>query len=340
MRRLPNDTADATSPGHGSKPLVDGCGRRMDHLRLSLTGACDLRCVYCQPVADKNAAASDITDAQRVDFVRMMHRCYRISQVRLSGGEPLMYRDVVPFVRMLREAVPGVSLVMTTNGVRLDRFAAALRSAGLERINISIDSIDAHAYRRITGGDLQRAMGGLAAARQAGFPPPKINTVVIRGRNDGELSQMVAWAAAEGLEIRFLEVMPIGPAVRHNRENFVSAAEILARLRESFAVEPVTEAGVATARRYRVTRGSVRTVVGIIAPMTGPFCGACRRVRLSAEGWFYPCLLDERHVDVTEAWADGSFAADKAAALVARAVAGKEREGPRRQTAAMVKIGG
>jgi cyclic pyranopterin phosphate synthase len=270
----------------------------------------------------------------------MMHRSYGLCQVRLTGGEPLAYTGIVSLVAAMREAMPDLAIVMTTNGAGLDRVAGPLREAGLDRLNLSLDSTDADTYRRITGGDVKRPLAALAAAREAGFPPPKINTVVLRGLNDGQLPQMAEWAIENGLEIRFLEAMPIGPAARHNRERFVSASQMLARLRRSFGIEPIVGTRRTTARRYRVTRGSRQGVVGIIPPMSDPFCGGCGRVRLSAEGILYPCLLDSRHVDMSAVWRRGGFDAETAAALVEEAVAGKQRDGPQQQATAMVQIGG
>lgn len=327
-------------PGRVRAGLSDGCGRRIDHLRISLTPACDLRCLYCRPSPEPPRRATRMSWPQRLEFVRFLHERYGLAQVRISGGEPLLCAELVPFVAAIRAALPRVALALTTNGHRLARLARRLRGAGLDRLNVSVDSLDARRYRQITGAALEEVLGGLAAARGAGFPPPKINTVVLRGINDDEVCALARWALTGGSEVRFLEVMPIGPAARFNRQHFVAAGEVHRRLSRCFSLEPLPRSPGATARRYRARGDGCAGVVGLIAPVSEPFCAGCRRVRLTADGRLYPCLLDRQGVDMRAAWREGLFCRATAASLLAAAVAAKQWQGPRRPAAAMSVLGG
>jgi len=329
------DQAETRSAG-----LVDGFGRKVDHLRLSVTPACDLHCVYCRPVGPQERQDGALDDGQRLEFVQFLHKTYGLTQVRITGGEPLVYPGVVRLVGLIRDSLPDLSIAMTTNGRLLSRYAGELRSAGLDRLNVSLDSLDKRTYREITGGELSEVVRGLDAARDAGFNAPKINTVVLRSMNERELSDLTAWAFARGSEIRFLEAMPIGPAAESNRRSFVSADDILAHLSHDFELEPLAESSGATARRYQANGRGVTGVLGLIAPITQPFCASCRRIRLTADGRFFPCLLDTRHVDLTGAWSSGAFRPDTARTLVKEAVEAKQETGPQRQAATMVSLGG
>ena len=320
--------------------LVDGCGRRVDHLRLSVTSECDLRCMYCRPGGGRGyRTGGGLSDRQRVDLVRFLHARYGLSHVRLTGGEPLVYGGLVSLIGKLRGAVDGLSIAMTTNGRLLAAYAGDLRRAGLDRINISVDSLDAARYRRITGGKLEDVMRGLEAAAVAGFGPPKINTVVLRGENDAEILPMVRFAMERGCEIRFLEVMPIGPAAAANQSSFVSAEEVRSRLADHFPISPLPREMGATARRYRIRIGAREGVIGFIAPVTEPFCADCRRMRVTAEGALYPCLLDDRCADLRSAWSSDQFDPDTAAELIQRTIQQKAPAG-HQQATPMVQLGG
>jgi len=324
----------------GTGTLVDGCGRRVDHLRLSVTSECDLRCAYCRPEGGRgDRSEGGLSDRQRVELVRFLHARYGLSHVRLTGGEPLVYSELVPLIRELRTAIRSLSIAVTTNGRHLTTHARDLRRAGLDRINMSLDSLDAECYRRITGGRLDDVLRGIEAVAVAGFGPPRINTVVMRGENDGEVVEMVRWAVDRGCEIRFLEAMPIGSAAEANRAAFVSAAEVRMRVAECFSMTPLARDRGETASRYRVTSGAREGVVGFIAPVTEPFCEDCRRMRVTAEGCLYPCLLDDRHVDLTPAWSGGTLDRRFASELIEQAVQRKAPSG-HQQAAPMVKLGG
>jgi GTP 3',8-cyclase len=335
----PATNATVTPLGQANS-LTDRFGRRIDHLRLSVTSACDLRCVYCRPTAaSASCGQNKVSDKQRVAFVRFLVERFGLSQVRLTGGEPLIYPSIVPLIGQIRDAAPGVELALTTNGRRLGPLAHDLRSAGLNRLNVSLDSLTKEGYRRITGGRLADVLSGLDAAIEAGFPPPKINTVVLKHHNDGELVDIVQWALSRGFEIRFLEAMPIGPAADFNRQHFFSAAAIRRSLSRVYRLSPLPQAHGETAVRYDITGASVSGRIGIIAPVTHPFCGGCRRIRLTADGRLFPCLLDKRHVAMHDAWTEGRFDPQAAAKLVLAAVEQKQARGYI-QPVPMVALGG
>ncbi len=281
-----------------------------------------------------------LTDDQRCDLVRYLYERHGLRQVRLTGGEPLMYPHLVGLVSELRAAAPTITLAMTTNGTRLAEFAGSLGRAGLDRLNVSLDSLDAERYRRITGGRLADVLAGIECAEAAGFPPPKINSVVLRGLNNDDAVDLARWSLRRGCEIRFLEAMPIGPAAAANRARFVSAAEIRRMLEAAFRLTPLGRGRGETAMRFRADDGRVSGVIGLIAPVTAPFCGDCRRIRVTADGLLYPCLMDERHVNFHEAWTGGLFDECAAAELLTCALAEKSAQGPSRQAAVMVRLGG
>jgi cyclic pyranopterin phosphate synthase len=322
------------------RPLRDGSGRTIDHLRLSVTSACDLHCMYCRPDGRSEPAGRySMTNAQRVELVAHLHHRFGLSQVRITGGEPLLEKGVVDLIDAIRRAAPRIGIAMTTNGRLLARRAAALRDAGLDRLNVSLDSLDPDVHRRMTGGELDAVLAGLDAARAAGFPSPKLNAVVLRELNDREIPELAAWALARGHEIRFLEAMPIGPAAAENKRRFVSADEIRQLLRDRFLLEPLGSAPGETAKRYAASAGDCRGVVGIIAPVTEPFCGTCRRIRVTADGRLFPCLLDSRSVDLRPIWRATRFDIALADQMILKGAASKAPNGAK-QVHHMVSIGG
>jgi cyclic pyranopterin phosphate synthase len=323
------------------RPLVDRFGRRIDHLRLSVTSRCDLRCVYCRPDATRrlDCPAHELSDEQRAEFVGFLYREFGLTQVRITGGEPLLHTGVTSLIEAIRRSAPELNIAMTTNGRLLTDRCKELRSAGLDRLNVSVDSIAPERYRRITGGNLRDVLAGLEAAAAAGFPPPRINAVVLRGHNDDEVVDLVRWAFSRGSEIRFLEAMPIGPAAEANRGGFVPAAEVRRRIGEHFALKPLPVGRGETARRWLATNDKTRGIVATIAPVTEPFCSQCRRLRLTADGRLFPCLLDSRCENLEPTWTGGSFNPERAARIVLSAVRQKHFNGAG-QAAAMVALGG
>ena len=228
---------------------------------------------------------------------------------------------------------------MTTNGRLLYDKGFELFHAGLDRLNVSLDSLKPERYHQITGANIEGVLNGIESARFVGFRTLRINTVVLRGVNDDEIIDLSIWALARGLEIRFLEAMPIGPAADFNRSAFVSGAEVKAILARRFQLNHLRRKPGETARRFRATCRDADGIIGLIAPITEPFCSACRRIRLTAEGILYPCLLDNRSVDMRPAWSNSGLSPGKADKLIRLAVAAKGPHGSSQATQ-MVTLGG
>jgi cyclic pyranopterin phosphate synthase len=280
-------------------PLVDGWGRRVDALRLSLTDRCNLRCVYCLPVEGVRwlPKADLLTDEEIVAVVRQL-AALGLRRLRLTGGEPLLRPNLLRLVERLR-AIPGVEeLALSTNGTRLAPLAPALRNAGVDRVNLSLDSLrperlDAMARRPGVG---RAILAGLEAAAAAGFDPLKINCVVLRGLNDDELEDFAALSAQHPWHVRFLELMPVGGNLALS-DRFVSADEVLVRLRRLGPLAPVPgPPGWGPARCFAFP-GAPGTV-GVISPLSHSFCTDCRRLRLTADGRLRPCLFGTVEVDL------------------------------------------
>lgn len=281
-----------------------------------------------------------MSDCQRLELIRWLRQQCGLRQVRLTGGEPLLHPTILHLIGAIRAFVPDVALAMTTNAVRLGPLAADLRTAGLDRLNISLDTIDPCRYRELTGGALAPVLDGIDRALAAGFPPPKLNCVVLRGVNDDHLLDLADWAFSRAIEMRFLEAMPIGPAAEFNREHFVAVGEIRRRLSAGLRLTPLPREPGETAQRFAARAEGARGVIGLIAPVTQPFCGQCRRMRLTADGRLFPCLLDSRSVDLACCWRLGQLDAAQLDEQLRRAVAEKQPAGPQRQHTAMITIGG
>jgi len=261
-------------------------------LRISLTERCQLHCRYCRPLLGREPepATEVLPTVDLVRFVRVACKAFGVAKVHLTGGEPLMRRDVVEVVRDLAKlGIP--DLALTTNGQRLAALARPLQAAGLHRVNVSLDSLAPETFSRLTlGGKLQRTLDGLAAARRAGLRPLRINTVVMRGINDHEAEAIVDFALARGFEARFIELMSSGLAPADHRRWFVSSAEVRARLAKHFAMVPEPIEPGLSSRRWRIDSAKVRGLVGFISPHSEPFCDGCRRLRLTADGRLVGCL--------------------------------------------------
>jgi cyclic pyranopterin phosphate synthase len=274
---------------------------RIDKLRLSVTGRCNLRCQYCRPAGA--CATAPESGAKLLSFeeictvVRALCEAYGLRTVRLTGGEPLLRAGLPELVGMLRRV--GVEVRMTTNGQRLAPHVHALRQAGLSRVNISLDTLRPDRFREITGGALRRSVAGLEAACQAGFAGVKTNTVVLRGVNDDEIADIAEFCLARRAEPRFLELMNAGAARARHAERFLDAPDILDRLRDRFRLEALPFRPGVPAQRFKAScNGSFVGVVGLIAPETRPFCASCTRLRLSADGRLFGCLMQDRGTDL------------------------------------------
>ncbi len=292
--------------------LLDQHGRVATDLRVSLTDRCNLRCDYCMPAEGLEWMASEITltDDEVVRLVSIAVQHLGVRQVRFTGGEPLLRRGLVGIVSRVAGLAPRPRIAMTTNALGLARSAGALASAGLDRINVSLDSVRADTFATVTRRDrLADVIAGLDAARAAGLEPVKVNAVLLRGLNDVEAPELLRWCIAHGYRLRFIEQMPLDAQHGWDRSTMVTAAETLERLSAHFDLSPAVEPrGSAPAELFLVDGGPA--TVGIIASVTRPFCGDCDRVRLTADGQVRNCLFAREESDLRAALRAGADDAD------------------------------
>ncbi|WP_371516472.1 GTP 3',8-cyclase MoaA [Kitasatospora sp. NBC_01300] len=313
-----------TAPGSmntAPRPLLDRFGRVHTDLRVSLTDRCNLRCTYCMPAEglDWLPRAQTLDDDEVVRLVRIAVGRLGIASVRLTGGEPLLRRGLPDLVGRIAALGPEVSL--TTNGIGLARTAVALRAAGLERVNVSLDTLRPERFARITRRDrIADVFAGLAAARAAGLGPVKVNAVPVRGVNEDEIPELAAFAVEHGYRMRFIESMPLDAQGAWDRSAMVTAAEVLERLGERFDLVPVGRRGNAPAEEWRIA--GTDAVIGVIASVTRPFCGGCDRVRLTADGQLRNCLFATEESDL-RALLRGGADDDRIEAAWRASVAGK-----------------
>jgi GTP 3',8-cyclase len=276
--------------------LKDSYGRAIRDLRVSVTDRCNFRCFYCLPhgSTEETAPKSGLLTYEEIEFAVEVFVSLGVEKVRLTGGEPMLRRDIETLVSKLAR-VPGLKdLALTTNGFNLSERAAGLKAAGLDRVTVSLDSLRRAAFQEITGVDmLTRVLEGIRAAQRVGLVPVKVNAVVVRGHNDAEVAEMAAFAREHDIVMRFIEYMPLDSGHGWSRERVVSGAEVRAAINERFLlVAKKVERGSETATRYRFADGAPGEI-GIIAPVTEPFCGACSRVRLTADGQVRTCLFSK-----------------------------------------------
>jgi GTP 3',8-cyclase len=333
-------------------PLVDRQRRAIDYLRVSVTDRCNYRCTYCMP--EDGVAHVDRTDVLSFEEVSALVGCFArlgVTRVRLTGGEPTVRRDLVDLVRMIR-AIPGIEdLALSTNGHLLLELARPLREAGVDRLNVSVDTLDPARFAAITRrGDLVRVLAGIDAARAAGFTRIKLNTVAVKGFNDGEIGALCAHAWERGMLPRFIEQMPMAGGALYVPGELLSAAEIRALIERAWPgarlVADSLARGAGPARYHRLQGPGVPggAVVGIISPITEHFCDTCNRVRLSSSGALHTCLAYDDAVDLRAILRRQG--PDAVIAAIRQAVLGKRDGhvfglygigGPRK---AMVQIGG
>jgi GTP 3',8-cyclase len=273
-------------------PLVDRFGRVHTDLRVSLTDRCNLRCTYCMPAEGLAwlPRAEVLTDDEVVRLVRIAIRRLGITKIRLTGGEPLLRRGLPGLVARLSGLDPTLDLSLTTNRIGLARSAAALREAGLRRVNVSLDTLRPERYAAITRRDrLTDVLEGLRAAGAAGLAPIKVNAVLVRDVNDDEIADLAAFAVEHGYRMRFIESMPLDAQEAWDRDRMISAEEILNRLGERFELDPIGRQDNAPAEEWRIV--GTDAVIGVIASVTRAFCGSCDRVRLTADGQLRNCLF-------------------------------------------------
>jgi len=322
--------------------MLDRYGRRIDHLRLSVTDRCGLRCFYCMPDGDAPRVSRDeiLSFEEIAGIVGRLRERFGLSRVRITGGEPLLRPHLAQLVELLHRL--GLDeIAMTTNGQTLARSAGALADAGLRRVNISLDSLDPERYRRLTGGVLSRTLDGIETASAAGLRPLKINTVVLRGWNETEVESLTEWALTRGHEIRFLELMAIGYAQGSHPELFVSSKEVRARLGRAFRLQPIDGEPGAPARSWRASKDRLEGRIGFISSESEPFCASCRRLRLTAKGKLLGCLMHNDGIDLRAAWTDGGgLDGSVFDAAVLSAIGMKPENRVRVSAGHMVEIGG
>ncbi len=274
-------------PAH--QALIDPYGRKIEYVRLSLTDKCNLRCFYCMPKGfrDFEQPAHWLTEEEIVRVIRAF-TTLGVSRVRLTGGEPLVRREIVSIATRLT-ALPGLDdLSLSTNAVLLARHADALFQAGVKRINVSLDSLDETRFKQITGGNLSTVIDGLMAARKTGFNPVKINMVAMKGVNDDEFEPMVAFCLRHGFTLRFIEAMPMGQTRDQTDRHYLSLQTVRQRLERRYKLIPGVMPGGGPARYMQVEGTPLR--IGFITPISQHFCETCNRVRLSVDGTLYLCL--------------------------------------------------
>lgn len=288
--------------------LTDSYGRVATDLRVSLTDRCNLRCTYCMPEEGLDWLQKDslLTDDEVVRLIRIGVELLGINEVRFTGGEPLLRRGLVDIVRRTTALSPRPETSLTTNALGLSRTAATLAEAGLDRVNVSLDTIRPETFRTITLRDrFHDVVEGLAAAKAAGLGPVKVNAVLLRGVNDDQAPELLEWCLEHGYDLRFIEQMPLDAQHGWDREAMVTAEEILASLQTRFSLAPAQEPrGSAPAELWAVDGGPA--TVGVIASVTRPFCGDCDRVRLTADGQVRNCLFARDESDLRTALRAGA----------------------------------
>jgi cyclic pyranopterin phosphate synthase len=275
--------------------LRDSYGRPIRDLRVSLTDRCNFRCFYCLPHGEPPIAPKEqMLSFEEIEYVCEIFVSLGIEKLRLTGGEPMLRRDIETIIRKLsRFKTSGlVDLALTTNGYFLPERARSLKEAGLDRVTISLDSLKRDIFKSMTGVDvLEKVLAGIAAAKEAGLEPIKINAVIVRGHNETEVADFAAFAREHDVKMRFIEFMPLDSGHEWSRADVVSGKEIRDRISERFPLVKVDVArGSETSSRYRFADGAPGEI-GIIAPVTEPFCGACSRIRLTADGQIRTCLF-------------------------------------------------
>jgi cyclic pyranopterin phosphate synthase len=302
-----------------SKPLVDAFNRRISYLRLSVTDRCDLRCTYCMPEQMKFLPRKEVLSLEELHKLALAFVDRGITKIRLTGGEPLVRRDVIELVHALgRTLVPSghgglEELTLTTNGTQLEKFADDLAAAGVKRINVSLDTMDGALFERLSRRDrLAAVLRGIAAAKEAGLRV-KLNTVALKGLNQDEIPFLVEWAHANGHEITLIEVMPLGEIEGERIDHYLPLTTVKEALDARWTLVPSDHRSGGPARYFDVAETGGR--LGLITPLTNNFCAGCNRVRVTATGQLYACLGGSEQVDLRVALRSEAPDANLAAAL-------------------------
>ena len=300
--------------------LVDRFGRTVDYVRLSVTDRCDFRCVYCMAEDMTFVPRAQVLSLEELERVARAFVALGVRKIRLTGGEPLVRHNVMHLVRRLGRLEGLEELVMTTNGSQLDRFAAPLREAGVKRLNISVDSLDSEKFRRITRtGELDKVLRGIEAALAAGFESIKLNAVILKGRNDDEVLDLVDFALDKGLDLSFIEEMPLGLIDDHDRAlTFCSSEEVREIIGSRYELTP-TDHDTGGPSRYWAIPGRDNRI-GFISPHSHNFCHLCNRVRVTVEGRLLLCLGNEHSTDLRSLLRDPTVNDEALRAALVRAM--------------------
>ncbi len=285
--------------------LTDPFNRRIDYLRISITDRCNLKCVYCMPSKGLHyfGGTEIITDEEIVRVVRIARK-YDLRKVRITGGEPLLRKNITNLISEIKKT--GIrDLSLTTNGIRLSGVAEKLKKAGLDRVNISLDTMNAGRYKEMTnGGDISRVWESVHESERVGLSPVKINIVPIRGLNDDEIPAFASLTFEKNCHIRFIEFMPATGDGMWRKEKCVNAPEILEKIATLGKIERIEYRGNGPSRNYRI-KGAAG-VIGIISPLSDHFCGFCNRLRLTSDGKLRPCLFSKKEIDIKSPMRNGA----------------------------------
>ena len=286
--------------------MIDGFGRSIDYLRISVTDRCNFRCTYCMPEQQTFLPHRDLLTYDEIMELVERFIAHGIRKIRLTGGEPLVRRDIEVLIEALGQHVKAGNLdelTMTTNGSRLQQFAPLLASAGMKRINVSLDTLDPDAFRQISrGGDLAIVLAGIHAAKAHDLDV-KINMVALKNENEDALLPMADFCAEHGLDLTLIETMPLGAGISEREERYIALDDFIAPLRARYDFHPLAHKSAGPARYWRVDTLGLR--LGLITPMSQNFCDHCNRIRLTTDGKIYMCLGSELHVDLRKALRDG-----------------------------------
>lgn len=282
-------------------PLIDQFARRISYLRLSVTDRCDLRCAYCMPERQTFLPRSEVLTLEELHKLSLGFIARGITKLRLTGGEPLVRRDMIELVQALgRKLGDGLDeLTLTTNGTRLAEFTDRIAAAGVRRINVSLDTLDRATFAKLTRRDsLPQVLEGIAAAKAAGLRV-KLNTVALKGMNEDEIPDLIAWAHGHGLDLTLIEVMPLGEVEEDRFDHYLPLSAVRERLERQWTLTPSGHRTGGPARYFDIAETGGR--LGLITPLTNNFCEGCNRIRVTATGQLYPCLGGSEQVDMRAA---------------------------------------
>jgi len=302
-------------PSAKPAPLIDGFQRQIKYLRLSVTDRCDLRCTYCMPERMTFLPRKEVLSLEELYQLSLGFIARGVTKIRVTGGEPLVRRDIIDLFRALgRKLGDGLEeLTLTTNATQLAQHADDLASAGVKRVNVSLDTRDREQFARLSRRDaLPRVLEGIAAAKEAGLRL-KINTVALKGVNEHELPDLIAWAHGEGFDHTLIEVMPLGDVDEDRVDHFLPLSAVREQLKQRWTLTPLSESSGGPARYDRIEETGGK--LGMITPLTNNFCAGCNRLRVTATGQLYPCLGGGERVDLRAALRSDDPEANLQAAL-------------------------